>query len=114
MNNQKNSVTKIVTRDEVIRFLAKDLGENIQPMRTRYRLWEDKIREILSEAEDGKDVSIRLFDGIKLESKFVPVRERLDTLTGQRKMYDSKVKAKASLSKRYLEKVNRKKKSLNT
>jgi len=111
MSNQKNVVTKIVTRDEVIRFLAQDLGQSIQPMKIRYRLWEDKIRNLLSEANENKDISIHLFDGIKIESKFVPKRERFDTLTGQRKMYDSKIKAKASLSKRYLEKVNRKKQS---
>lgn len=109
MSDQDNKVTKVVTREEVIKFLAEDLDMTIQEVRKKYRAWEKRITKTLAEANDEKDISIHIFDGIRIESKHLPLREKIDNLTGKRRLYKEKIKPTASVSRRYMEKLNGKK-----
>ena len=109
MSDQKDKVTKVVTREEVIRFLADDLEMTIQDARKKFRAWEKQIKKTLAEANEEKDVSIHIFDGIRIESKYLPLREKVDNLTGKRRVYQEKIKPTASVTRRYMENLNGKK-----
>ena len=107
MSDSKNVVTKIVTKKEVIKSLAKDFDISVGLVGSIYNRLEDRIQMILASADDKTNVEIRLFNGVKLESKFIHQREKLDNLTGKMKIYDSKIKAKATFARRYIENLNR-------
>lgn len=111
MSNQKNNVvaTEVITKREVIKSLAHELNMTIGSISSVYNSLENKIKLMLANADDDKNIELRLFDGVKLHSRVVPYRERFDTLTGKRKMYDRKIKVKANFTRTYLNKLNRKK-----
>lgn len=112
MSNQKDKIvtTKVVTKREVIKSLAEEFDMTIKSVSSIYNSLENKIRLMLANADEKTSVEIHLFDGIKIESKLLQSREKLNNLTGERLMLDNRIKAKASLSRRYIEKLNRKKK----
>ena len=109
MSDQKDVTTKVVTKQEVIKSLAKDFDMTIGSMSSIYNRIEERLNLLLANADEKTNIEIHLFDGVKFESKQTPQRERMDNLTGRRRIYDAKIKAKASLSRRYIEKLNRKK-----
>ena len=112
MSNQKDKVvtTKVITKREVIKSLAEEFDMTMKSVSSIYNSLENKIRLMLANADEKTNVEIHLFDGIKIESKLLQSREKLNNLTGERLMLDKRIKAKASLSRRYIEKLNRKKK----
>ena len=102
MSNQKDKVvtTKVVTKREVIKSLAEEFDMTIKSVSSIYNSLENKIRLMLANADEKTNVEIHLFDGIKIESKLLQSREKLNNLTGERLMLDKRIKAKASLSRR--------------
>jgi hypothetical protein len=80
--------------------LAVSIVENV------YSNTESKIRETLSKANSEQDVTIRLFDGISLDSKFVPETQKINNLTGEMVVRTGRIKPKANISRRYAEKLN--------
>ena len=111
MSNQKNKVatTKVITKREVIRSLADEFDLTIKSVEYIYNSLEDRIKLMLESANEDTNIEIHLFDGIRLESKFLPSKEKINNLTGEKQKVDKRIKAKASLSRRYIEKLNRKK-----
>ena len=112
MSDQKDKVvtTKVITKREVIKSLAKEFDMTVKSVGSIYDSLENRIRLMLGSANEDTNIEIHLFDGVKLESKFLPSKEKLNNLTGKTQRVDNRIKAKASLSRRYLENLNRKKK----
>lgn len=109
MSDQKEKVaTTVVTKREVIKSLADEFQMTIKSVNSIYSSLENKIKMMLANADEKTNVEIHLFDGIKIESKFLPSKVRINNLTGETQRVDKRIKAKASLSRRYLEKLNRK------
>lgn len=109
MSNQKDVTTKVITKREVIKSLAEEFNMTIKSVDSIYSSLENKIRLMLANANESTNIEIHLFDGIRIESKLLPSKEKLNNLTGETQRIDKRIRAKASLSRRYMEKLNRKK-----
>lgn len=110
MSNQNDKVmtTKVITKREVIKSLAEEFDMTIKSVGLIYNSLENRLRLALADADENTNVEFRLFDGIKIEGKMLPSKEKLNNLTGEKHFVDKRITAKASLSRRYLEKLNRK------
>lgn len=108
-DQDKVMTTQVVTKREVIRSLAKEFDMTIKSVSSIYNSLENKVRLTLANADEKTNIEVHLFDGIKIESKLLPSKEKLNNLTGETQRVDKRIKAKASLSRRYMEKLNRKK-----
>ncbi len=97
--------TKITTKDSLIRQVAKQSGLDIKTVRRVHETLEDKIRNLLSEANLKQDVIVKLFEGISIDSKFVPEKEKINNLTGEKIVAVSKIKPKANITRSYCEKL---------
>lgn len=109
MNDQKKkSTTKVVTKEQMIKLLAEELNLKTKSIKPIYNSLENKLRYLLSEANENQNVSVRLFEGISFNSQFIPKRQKLDNFTGKKTFYESKIKPKAVITRRYGEKLNQK------
>jgi len=110
MSNQNDKVmtTKVITKREVIKSLAEEFDMTIKSVGLIYNSLENRLKLALADADENTNVEFRLFDGVKIEGKMLPSKEKLNNLTGEKHFVDKRITAKASLSRRYLEKLNRK------
>lgn len=97
-----------ITKDNIIRNIAKQTNKNISDIREIYNVLENNIFEILSSVNEEQDVCIKLFEGISLDGKFAPEKEKKNNLTGEVKLVDSKIKPKFNITRSYCEKLNNK------
>lgn len=103
--DRKNKVT--YTKAELIQMIAKNSKVRLSVVQTVYDKMVSQIEEILSSVDDGKDVSIRLFDGLSLDSTLHPEKEKLNNLTGKVITTKKQVKVKANVTRSYNEKITR-------
>ena len=104
MKNQEK--TKVVyTKDMLIRNIAEVCKKDKRTVRAIYNTLEDYIVEYLSSANLDTDISIRLFEGITVDSTFVPEKTKVNNLTGQVITSTSKIKPKANITRSYREKL---------
>ena len=80
-------------------------GEEISIVRAIYNILEESVAEILSSANSNTDVSIRLFEGITIDSTFIPEKTKLNNLTGKVIISASKIKPKANITRSYRNKL---------
>lgn len=80
-------------------------GEEISIVRAIYNILEESIADILSSANSNTDVSIRLFEGITIDSKFIPEKTKVNNLTGKVITSASKIKPKANITRNYRNKL---------
>lgn len=106
MTNQikeKNKVT--YTKDKLIRKITENCNRDIHTVRTIYNSLEDMIAELLSSASPDTDISVRLFEGITLDSTFIPEKTKINNLTGKVITTISKIKPKANITRNYRDKL---------
>ena len=94
------------TKEMMIRNIAEKCCKNIGTIRIVYNALEDLIAEYLSAASPDTDVSIRLFEGITMDSTFIPEKDKLNNLTGQVIKTTSKIKPKANVTRYYGERLS--------
>lgn len=104
-SNAKKRMT--YTKSQLIKIISESSGIDIDVVKEVYRLLERNICELLSNARDGVDVSLRLFEGISIDSTFVPEKEKVNNLTSETIMASSKIKPKANITRCYREKITR-------
>lgn len=97
-----------ITKDNIIRNIAKQTNKNICEIRDIYNVLENSIFEYLSSVNEKQDVCIKLFEGINLNGKFISEKEKQNNLTGEIKLVDSKIKPKFNITRSYCEKLNNK------
>lgn len=97
-----------ITKEKIIRDVAKRTGNNIYNVREIYNTLEDIVFNALSSVNEGRDVCIRLFEGISLDGKYIPEKAKKNNLTGQVSLVESKVKPKFNITRSYCEKLNNK------
>ena len=103
---EDNERTKITyTKDMLIKKIAEEYGIGVKVIKSIYGLLEENIFEILSSANIDNDISIRLFEGISIDSSFLPEKKKLNNLTGETINAASKIKVKANVTRNYCEKV---------
>ena len=100
---KKKKVT--YTKDMLIKNIAEESNRNKSIVRNIYDSIENKIAELLSSANSDTDISIRLFEGISIDSAYIPEKTIMNNLTGKVITASSKIKPKANITRYYCEKL---------
>lgn len=100
---EKEKVT--YTKEMMIRKISNDCHRDSKMVRAIYNSLEENIFDILSSADDDKDTSIRLFEGITIGSTYIPEKTKVNNLTGETIIASSKIKPKANITRNYCEKL---------
>ena len=104
LNSQKK-VKHTFTKDMLIRNIAEMCDENMSTIRNIYNLLEQNVAKLLYSADPNTNISIRLFEGITIDSTFIPEKTKINNLTGQVITATSKIKPKANITRSYCEKL---------
>lgn len=108
MKNQleiQDKIKNTYTKEMIIKKIAEVCGYSTSYVRKFYNTFEDMISELLSSANETTDVSLRLFEGITIDSTFVPQKTKTNNLTGEVIVTSSKIKPKANITRNYKEKL---------
>ena len=97
-----------VTKENLIRNIAKETNKNINDVRDFYNSLENLIFDFLSSVDVNGDISIRLFEGISLDGIYVSEKTKQNNLTGEVRLVESKIKPKFNITRSYCEKLNSK------
>ena len=96
-----------ITKENLIRDVAKQTNKNICDIRDVYNALERTIFDILSSVDVNGDISIRLFEGISLDGIYISEKTKKNNLTGQFSFVKSKIKPKFNITRSYCEKLNK-------
>ena len=98
--------TKIkITKDELVKSIAVQSNSTQKSVREFYNLLEKEIFSLVSSANEEQDIQIRLFEGVTLNSEFVPDKERFNNLTNEVEFVGSRIKPRFNISRTYCEKL---------
>ncbi len=95
-----------VTKETLIKDIAKRTNKNISDVRDVYNALEKTIFDILSSVDVNGDITIRLFEGISLDGTYIPEKTKQNNLTGEVSFVNSKIKPKFNITRSYCEKLN--------
>lgn len=101
MDNSKN----VYTKAQIIKMVARSARIRKSLVKRVYEELENEIMTLLATADEGTDVSLRLFEGISIDSKFLPSKEKTNNLTGETIDTLEKIKAKANITRYYCDKL---------
>lgn len=104
LNSQKTT-KNTYNKEMLIRNIAEICGKNVSTVRVVYNTLEETIAKLLSSATPNNDVSIKLFEGISIDSTFVPEKTKVNNLTGKVITSTSKIKPKANITRNYRDKI---------
>ena len=93
------------TKDMLIRRISDICGKDMSTIRTVYNTLEETVANLLSSANPNIDVSIRLFEGITIDSTYIPEKTKVNNLTGKVITATSKIKPKANITRTYRNKL---------
>ena len=105
LNKKADRIIRTFTRDDLVNMISGETGVSQNFARSIYDTMEEKIRFMLSQANEHEDVKLKLFEGIALECKFIPEKVRKNNLTGEIITAKSKRKVKGKITKNYLGKL---------
>lgn len=97
---------KVITKESLIRDIAKQTNNNISDIKPIYNELESFIFNVLSSVNANEDVCIRLFEGISLDGTYIPEKTKKNNLTGETHLVQSKIKPKFNITRSYCEKLN--------
>ena len=97
-----------ITKETLIRDIAKQTDKSIKDVRNIYNTLEKTIFDILSSVDINGDISIKLFEGISLDGIYISEKTKQNNLTGEISFVGSKVKPKFNITRSYCEKLNEK------
>jgi len=103
---KEKKATKITNKEQLIRAIADTTNTRVEVVKGIYNSLENKIKILLSETTLTQDVTIRLFEGISIDSKYIPEKEKINNLNHQKIITTSKIKPKANITRSYIEKLN--------
>lgn len=95
-----------ITKENLIRDIAKQTNTSISDVKDIYNILEKNIFDLLSSVSENNDVSIKLFEGISLNGKYIPEKNKKNNLTGKESFVESKIKPKFNITRSYIEKLN--------
>ena len=98
----------VITKESLIRNIAKNTNNNIYDVREIYNALENMIFDTLYSVNEEQDVCIRLFEGISLDGKYISEKTKRNNLTGKLSVVESKIKPKFNITRNYCEKLNNK------
>lgn len=97
-----------VTKENLIRDIASQTNNSICDTKIFYNALEDIIFTLLSSVDENQDVCIKLFEGISLDGKYIPEKEKKNNLTGKVNIVEGRIKPKFNITRSYCEKLNNK------
>ncbi len=97
-----------VTKENIIKEIAKQTNNNISDTKAFYNALEDYIFNLLYSVNKKQDICIRLFEGISLDGTYIPEKTKKNNLTGETVLVESKIKPKFNITRSYCEKLNHK------
>lgn len=103
MNNEQNKT--IYTKETMIRHIAKTYRVNIDTVRKIYNGLENTVEELLVNANLEQNIVIKLFEGITVNSSFIPEKTKVNNLTGKIITTSSKIKPRVNVTRNYCEKL---------
>ena len=95
-----------ITKETLIRDVAKQTNKNIGDVKDIYNALEKTIFDILSSVDINGDTTIRLFEGISLDGTYISEKTKKNNLTGEVALVQSKIKPKFNITRSYCEKLN--------
>lgn len=95
-----------VTKDDLIRDIAKQNNKSISEIKNFYNALEDSVFDILYSVNEEQNICIKLFEGISLDGTYIPEKTKRNNLTGKVSMVKSKIKPKCNITRSYCEKLN--------
>lgn len=99
---------KVIKKEKLIRDIAKQTNNNIADVKIIYNALESVIFDYISSVDENEDISIKLFEGITLDGKYVSEKTKKNNLTGETHFVQSKIKPKFNITRSYCEKLNNK------
>ena len=102
--NEQNKVTK----ENLIKMIAKQNDKSISDTKDFYNTLENIIFNTLSSVNKEQDVCIKLFEGISLDGTYIGEKTKKNNLTGEVNLVPSKIKPKFNITRTYCEKLNSK------
>lgn len=102
-NQDKNKVT--YTKEMIIKNIAHLCDMDIKTVKEVYNTLEKEIASLLSYANPERDISIRLFEGMTINSTYIPEKKKLNNLTGEEIISASKIKPKVNITRYYCDKI---------
>ncbi len=103
----KTEKKNVITKDMLIRQVASDTYTSQATVRSIYEGLEQRIFENLMKAsENNPKITIKLFEGVNFESKYVPSKKKKNNLTGEVIQTISKIKPKVVFTRNYMEKLS--------
>lgn len=102
-NNDKPKT--VYTKAQIIKMAARSARIRKSVVEDVYNAIEEEIFKALSSADEKSDISIRLFEGITIDSQYIPEQTQLNNLTGRTITTLAKIKAKANITRHYCGKL---------
>lgn len=96
----------IITKEKIIRDVAKQTKNNIYHVKDIYNALENIIFDSLSSVDEERDICIKLFEGISLDGKYASEKTKNNNLTGEVTLVKSRIKPKFNITRSYREKLN--------
>lgn len=101
----QNKTKLTYTKEMLVKRISKECNKDLRTVKKIYNALEEDIADILSSAELDTDISIRLFEGITINSTFVPEKNKVNNLTGEVITTKNKIKPKANITRYYCDKL---------
>jgi nucleoid DNA-binding protein len=104
INEATDKKTRRISKKKLIKSIKNSHTKSV--VKDIYNILEDTIFDTLYSVNAKQDVSIRLFEGISLDGKYVPEKTKKNNLTGEISLVESKIKPKFNITRNYCEKLN--------
>jgi hypothetical protein len=95
----------IFTKERMIKKISAKTEKSFDSVRKFYNALEDSLIDVLSTANEDVDITIKLCEGITINSEFIPEKEKVNNLTGKLIKTKDKIKCKANVTRSYCEKL---------
>lgn len=97
-----------ITKEEIIRSIAKKANIGAHDVKCVYNELENFIFDALCSVNEEQDICIKLFEGVSLGGRYVPQKNKQNNLTGKVSLVSEKIKPKFNITRSYCEKLNKK------
>lgn len=95
-----------ITKEVLIKDIAKQTDNNIDDVKDIYNALEKTIFDALSSVNTNGNITIKLFEGISLDGIYIPEKTKKNNLTGEVGLVESKIKPRFNITRSYCEKLN--------
>lgn len=104
------SSKKKVTKDALIKSIAAISGRDVFAVKDVLNAMEDVLFDYVSSVDEkNTEISIKLFEGVSFDAKYMPEKVKINNLTGKSTSVSSKIKPKFNITRTYCEKLNSRK-----